>query len=283
MTKPLRTAVIPAGGNGTRLLPLTRAIPKEMIPLLDKPLIQYAVEEAVASGIEHIVFVTRGPAAAVESYFTLDSARDTHANLDSLRSLIESARFSFVSQPEPLGLGHAVLCAREFVGNEPFAVLLADIVIASDVPCLRQMLSAFQPGRSIVATQTIHGPAIGSYGVLDGLPDPADPRLFRCSGMVEKPSYFDAPSAHAIAGRYILSPGIFEILDHTPPGAAGEVQLTDALNTLAAEEEVFGFAFEGRRFHAGDKLGLFEATVALALLRPDLARPLRDLLKTLPL
>ena len=182
------------------------------------------------------------------------------------------ARISYVRQKEPLGLGHAVLCAKDLVGNEPFAVILPDDVIDAEVPCLKQMIDVFnERGGSVLATQTVEGPAIRAYGVLAGSQDPANPRIYNCTGMVEKPKFEDAPSKQAIIGRYVLTPRVFELLEKTTPGAGGEIQLTDGIKALLKEEKVFGYTFEGKRYDAGDKFGMLQATVEFALKRPDLA------------
>ncbi|HUX44072.1 MAG TPA: UTP--glucose-1-phosphate uridylyltransferase GalU [Terracidiphilus sp.] len=291
MNKPVRTAVIPAAGLGTRFLPATRVIPKEMLALVDKPILQYGVEEAVASGIEHIILVTSRGKSSMEDHFDvafeLDATLERRGKRDLLaisRSVSSLARISSVRQKEPLGLGHAVLCARELVGDEPFAVILPDDVIDAQVPCLKQMIDVFaQCGGSVMATQTVDGPAISAYGVLAGSPDPADPRIYNCTGMVEKPTLADAPSNQAIIGRYVLTPRIFDLLESTQAGAGGEIQLTDGIKALLEEEKVFGYTFEGKRFDAGDKFGMLQATIEFALKRDDLGPKLRAYLKSLPL
>jgi UTP--glucose-1-phosphate uridylyltransferase len=269
MRQEVRKVVFPAGGLGTRFLPATKVIPKEMLALVDKPIIQYGVEEAVASGIEHIIIVTGRGKGAMEDHFDhnfeLDHTLERRGKKDLLhvsRSVATLARVSYVRQREPLGLGHAVLCAKEMVGDEPFAVVLPDDVIDAETPCLKQMIDVFNDrGGSVIATQTVEGAAISAYGVLAGSPDPQDPRIYDCTGMVEKPKLEDAPSKQAIIGRYILTPRIFELLEQTTPGAGGEIQLTDGIKALLKEEKVFGFTFEGKRFDAGDKFGMLQATV----------------------
>jgi len=291
MNKPVRKAVFPAGGLGTRFLPATKVIPKEMLALVDKPIIQYGVEEAIASGIEHIIIVTGRGKGAMEDHFDhsfeLDATlerRGKHELLAVSRGVSALARISYVRQKEPLGLGHAVLCAKELVGNEPFAVILPDDVIEADVPCLKQMIEVFdEKGGSVLATQTIEGPGISAYGVLAGDQDPDNWRIYNCTGMVEKPKFEDAPSKQAIIGRYVLTPRVFKLLEETKPGAGGEIQLTDGIKALLKEEKVYGYTFEGKRFDAGDKFGMLQATVEFALNRDDLGPKFREYLKGLTL
>jgi UTP--glucose-1-phosphate uridylyltransferase len=291
MKTRVRKAVFPAGGLGTRFLPATKVIPKEMLALVDKPIIQYGVEEAIASGIEHIIIVTGRGKGTIEDHFDhsfeLDAMlelRGKHELLAVSQGVSSLARISYVRQKEPLGLGHAVLCAKDLVGDEPFAVILPDDVIDAETPCLKQMLAVFdEKGGAVLATQTVEGPEISAYGVLAGSQDPVNKRIFNCTGMVEKPKFADAPSKQAIIGRYVLTPRIFELLEKTRPGAGGEIQLTDGLKALLKEEKIFGYTFEGKRFDAGDKLGMLEATVEFALKRPDLGPQLRAYLKGLKL
>lgn len=291
MNKRVRKAVFPAGGLGTRFLPATKVIPKEMLALVDKPIIQYGVEEAVASGIEHIIIVTGRGKGSMEDHFDhsfeLDATlerRGKHQLLAVSRGVSALARISYVRQKEPLGLGHAVLCARDLVGDEPFAVILPDDVIASEVPCMKQIIDVFnQKGGSVLATMTIEGSAISAYGVLAGEQDPDNWRIYNCTGMVEKPKLEDAPSKQAIIGRYVLTPRVFELLEQTKPGAGGEIQLTDGIKALAKEQKVYGYTFEGKRFDAGDKLGMLQATVEFALGRSDLGPQFREYLKGLAL
>ena len=291
MNKRVRKAVFPAGGQGTRFLPATKVIPKEMLALVDKPIIQYGVEEAIASGIEHIIIVTGRGKSTMEDHFDTSYELDAtlerkgkHELLAISRGVSSLARISYVRQKEPLGLGHAVLCAKDLVGDEPFAVILPDDVIDAAVPCLKQMIDVFEEkGGSVLATQTIEGPAISAYGVLAGSQDPTNPRIYNCTGMVEKPRFEDAPSTQAIIGRYVLTPRIFALLEQTKPGAVGEIQLTDGILALVKEEKVFGYTFEGKRFDAGDKFGMLQATVEFALKRPDLGPRFREYLKGLKL
>jgi UTP--glucose-1-phosphate uridylyltransferase len=291
MSKKVRKAVFPAGGLGTRFLPATKVIPKEMLALVDKPILQYGVEEAIASGIEHIIIVTGRGKGAMEDHFDysfeLDAMlerRGKHELLAISRGVSAMARISYVRQKEPMGLGHAVLCAKDLVGDEPFAVLLPDDVIDAEVPCLKQMINVFnEQGGSVLATMSIDGPAIGAYGVLAGSRDVVDPRLYNCTGMVEKPRFEDAPSNQAIIGRYVLTSRIFELLAETTPGAGGEIQLTDGIRALLKEEKVFGYTFAGKRYDAGDKFGMLQATVEFALNRPEFGEKFRAYLKGLEL
>ncbi len=291
MSNRVRKAVFPAGGLGTRFLPATKVIPKEMLALVDKPIIQYGVEEAIASGIEHIIIVTGRGKGAMEDHFDfsfeLDATLERRGKTELLavsRGVASMARISYVRQKEPLGLGHAVLCAKDLVGDEPFAVILPDDVIDADVPCLKQMIDVFNERQgSVLATMTIEGPAISAYGVLAGAQDSANQRIYNCTGMVEKPKFEDAPSKQAIIGRYVLTPRVFELLEQTKPGAGGEIQLTDGILALVKEQKVFGYTFEGKRFDAGDKFGMLQATVEFALKRPEFADKFKEYLKGLAL
>jgi UTP--glucose-1-phosphate uridylyltransferase len=291
MDKRVRKAVFPAGGLGTRFLPATKVIPKEMLALVDKPIIQYGVEEAIASGIEHIIIVTGRGKGAMEDHFDysfeLDATLERRGKSELLavsRGVASMARISYVRQKEPLGLGHAVLCAKDLVGDEPFAVILPDDVIDAAVPCLKQMIHVFdEKGGSVLATQTVEGPGISAYGVLAGSPDPGNPRIYNCTGMVEKPKFEEAPSTQAIIGRYVLTPRVFALLEQTQPGAGSEIQLTDGIKALLKEEKVFGYTFEGKRFDAGDKFGMLQATVEFALKRPEFKEKFRTYLKGLAL
>ena len=291
MSQQIRKVVFPAAGLGTRFLPATKVVPKEMLAVVDKPIIQYGVEEALASGIEHIVIVTGRGKSAMEDHF--DFTPELDANLERRgkkellalsRGVANMARISFVRQKEPLGLGHAVLCAKDLVGDEPFAVILPDDVIDANPPCLKQMIGVFNERHgSVLATMTIEGPAISAYGVLAGSPDSANPQIYNCTGMVEKPKLEDSPSKQAIIGRYVLTPRIFALLEQTEPGAGGEIQLTDGIKALLKEEKVFGYTFEGKRYDAGDKFGMLQATVEFALKRPEFSEKFRAYLKSLPL
>ena len=283
----IRKAVIPAAGFGTRFLPATKATPKEMLPLVDKPLIQYGVEEAVAAGCTEIIIVTGRGKVSLEDHFdtsheleTALESRGKTALLDLVRSVSHLAKFSYTRQSAALGLGHAVLQAKELVGDEPFAVILPDDVVDAEVPCLKQMACAFeQTGSSILASEIVEGAAISAYGCLDCVQDPDDPRLLDVRNMVEKPKPEEAPSQHAIIGRYILTPRIFEMLEKVTPGSGGEIQLTDGIKALLEYEKVYGFTYQGTRYDAGDKLGFLKATVEFALKRKDLGPRFREWLK----
>jgi UTP--glucose-1-phosphate uridylyltransferase len=290
----LRKAVFPAAGLGTRFLPATKAQPKEMLPLVDKPIIQYGVEEAMASGCDQILIITGRGKQAIEDHFDvsyeLERMLEDRKKLELLkivRSISDMIHVAYVRQKEALGLGHAVLMARELVGNEPFAVLLADDVIDAKVPCLKQMVEVFdQTQCSVIATQIIEGKMISSYGVLDVKPVAGSrfgERLFEIKNMVEKPKPEDAPSNLAIIGRYILTPAIFDCLAKTPVGAGGELQLTDGMRLLLQKEKIYAYVYEGRRHDTGDKLGFLKATVEFALKREDLGKPFREFLKGLQL
>jgi UTP--glucose-1-phosphate uridylyltransferase len=286
----LRKAVFPAAGLGTRFLPATKSIPKEMLCLVDKPLIQYGVEEAVAAGCTEIIIVTGRDKGAMEDHFDSSpeleaalAAKNKQSLLDVVRSVSKLAKTVYTRQAEPLGLGHAVLMAKDIVGDEPFCVLLPDDIVDARVPCLKQMVEAFyETQSSILASEVIEGPAISAYGVLDCTPMPQNPRLLAVKGMVEKPKFEEAPSQNAIIGRYILTPRIFAMIESVKPGASGELQLTDAIKALLQHEKVYGFHYEGKRHDAGDKLGFLKATVEFALKRDDLGPPFREWLKNLP-
>jgi UTP--glucose-1-phosphate uridylyltransferase len=291
MTK-VRKAVFPAAGLGTRFLPATKAQPKEMLPLVDKPIIQYVVEEAVHSGIENIIIVTGRGKRAIEDHFDVSyelekmlESQGKHELVAIVRDISDMIHVSYVRQKEALGLGHAILMARELVGEEPFAVLLGDDVIHAATPCLRQMLEAYEshPG-SYVAIQEVPQETISSYGVIAGKPvsfEGGQNRLYLLDDVVEKPPAAEAPSNLAVIGRYILEPQIFEALAATQAGAGGEIQLTDGLRALLRERPIYGFKFEGRRYDTGDKLGFLAATVEYALRRDDLGPAFRQYLKSL--
>jgi UTP--glucose-1-phosphate uridylyltransferase len=298
----IRKAVLPVAGLGTRFLPATKAQPKEMLPIVDKPLVQYAVEEVAASGISLAIFVTGRGKDAIEDHFDVSfelehqlAGRGKESLREHIRSISGLLQMTYIRQKEALGLGHAILTARDLVGNEPFAVLLSDDVIDSRVPCIKQMVEVFERyGRSVVAIQRVPRNAVSSYGIIkrqlvqdQSWDAPArlvlGSRLYRIDDMVEKPEPRKAPSNLAIIGRYILTPAIFDELARTPRGAGGEIQLTDALRRLLSKEPIYGFLFEGKRYDAGDKLGFLEATVEMALKRPDLGKPFRQYLKTLKL
>jgi len=293
MTMRVRKAVFPAAGLGTRFLPATKAQPKEMLPLVDKPIIQYGVEEALASGCDQIIIITGRGKQAIEDHFDvsyeLEKMLEERKKTDLLqivRQISDMIHVFYVRQKEALGLGHAVLMARELVGNEPFAVLLADDVIDANPPCLKQMIDVFQETQcSVVAAQIIEGKAISAYGVLDMKPVPGrfGERLYEVRNMVEKPRPEEAPSNLAIIGRYILTPTVFETLSDVKSGAGGELQLTDGMRMLLKKEKMYAYVYEGKRYDTGDKLGFLKATVEYALKRDDLGQPLREYLKGLKL
>jgi UTP--glucose-1-phosphate uridylyltransferase len=288
----VRKAVFPAAGWGTRFLPATKAQPKEMLPLVDKPVIQYAVEEAVAAGIEQVIIVTSSQKRAIEDHFDksyeLEHLLEERGDIEMLRNIrhiSDLAQVAYVRQKEQLGLGHAVLMAKELVGHEPFAVILSDDVVVGDTPCIGQLVRAYERVHaSVVAVMEVPKDETSRYGVIatDG-PMPDDPHLHRVTGLVEKPNPASAPSNLAIIGRYVLTPKIFDKLEQTPKGAGGEIQLTDAINALMAEQEVYGYAFEGTRYDSGTTMGWLKASVELALQRPELASEFREYLKTVEL
>jgi len=292
MSMKVRKAVFPAAGLGTRFLPATKAQPKEMLPLVDKPVIQYGVEEAMAAGCDQIVMVTGRGKQAIEDHFDvsyeLEHMLESRGKTDLLaivRQISDMIHLSYVRQKEALGLGHAVLTARELVGNEPFAVLLADDVIDAEVPVLKQMMDVFNRTQSsVIALQKIDGRNISAYGVIAGKEVPSsNGKLWEVTDLVEKPKFEDAPSNLAVIGRYILTPRVFEILAQTPFGKGGELQLTDGLKALLKEEKLYGYVFDGKRHDTGDKLGFLKATVEFALKRPDLKDDFAKWLKELPL
>ena len=289
--KKIRKAIFPAAGLGTRFLPATKAQPKEMLPLVDKPIIQYVIEEAVASGLTSIIIVTGRGKNAIEDHFDVSyelerllQERGKTDLLEQVRSISNLINVSYVRQGETLGLGHAVLMARDLVGDEPFAVMLGDDIIDSPVPCMKQMIGVFERhGGPVIAVQQVTRAEISAYGVIDGTPEGESGRVYRIRDMVEKPRAEDAPSDLAIIGRYILTPDIFDALEKTPRDAGGEIQLTNGLRGLKEQRPLFGYRFEGIRHDAGNKLGLLKATVEFALKRPDLGGPFREYLKSLKL
>jgi UTP--glucose-1-phosphate uridylyltransferase len=294
MIPKVRKAVFPAAGLGTRFLPATKAQPKEMLPLVDKPLIQYGVEEALHSGIQNIFIVTGRGKSAIEDHFDVSfelehtlEANNKKDLLAVVRGISDMINVAYVRQKEALGLGHAVLRARELVGPEPFAAVLSDDVIEAPIPCLRQLLDIYEfYGAPVLALMEVEGDAISAYGVVDAEPVPhngANSRLFRIRNMVEKPKPADAPSNLAIIGRYVLTPEIFDALEQIEPGSGGEIQLTDGLKYLLRSRPIYGYKFEGRRYDAGDKLGFLKATVEFALNRYDLGAEFRGYLKALKL
>ena len=290
----IRKAVLPVAGLGTRFLPATKAQPKEMLPIVDKPLVQYAVEEVAASGISLAIFVTGRGKDAIEDHFDVSfelehqlAGRGKESLREHIRSISGLLQMTYIRQKEALGLGHAILTARDLISDEPFAVLLSDDVIDGRVPCIKQMADVFERyGRSVVAIQHVPRHAVSSYGIIKGYPvqdQGWEGRLYRIEDMVEKPEPRKAASDLAIIGRYILTSATFDELAATRRGAGGEIQLTDALRRLLAKEPIYGFLFEGKRYDAGNKLGFLEATVEMALKRPDLGKPFRRYLKTLKL
>ncbi len=290
----VRKAVFPAAGWGTRFLPATKAQPKEMLPLVDKPVIQYAVEEAVAAGIEQVIIVTSSQKRAIEDHFDLSfelehllEERGDIEMLRQIRHISDLAQVAYVRQKEQLGLGHAVLVAKELVGHEPFAVILSDDVVVGNRSCIGQLMHAYQQTHSsVVAVMEVPLEDTDRYGVIgvDGsVPALDHGRLQRVSRLVEKPGADEAPSNLAIIGRYILTPKIFEKLEQTPRGAGGEIQLTDAIEALMEEQHVYGYRFEGVRYDAGTTMGWLKASVELALQRPDLAHEFREYLRDLDL
>ena len=288
---PIRKAVFPAAGLGTRFLPATKAQPKEMLPLVDKPIIQYVIEEAVASGITSIIIVTGKGKNAIEDHFDVSKElerlleeRGQTDLLDQVRSISNLINVSYVRQGESLGLGHAVLMAKDLVANEPFAVMLGDDIIDSSVPCMKQMIDVFERhGGPVIAVQQVPKTEISAYGVIDGVPEGDEDRVYRIRDLVEKPKVAEAPSDLAIIGRYILTPDVFEELESTPRDQGGEIQLTNGMRQLSRKRSLFGYRFEGRRHDAGNKLGFLKATVEFALKRPDLGAPFREYLKSLTL
>jgi len=289
MPKKVRKAVFPAAGLGTRFLPATKASPKEMLPLVDKPLIQQVVEEAVASGIESIIIVTGRGKTAIEDHFDISfelerllEDRGKTELLKEMRAISEMARVSYVRQQEALGLGHAVLQAEDSVGDEPFAVMLSDDIIDSETPGLKQLLDVYEKyDAPVIGTMQVAGEAISRFGVL--AVDEVDDGVFKIKDMVEKPPFAEAPSDLAIIGRYVLTPDIFDEIKKTQPGAVGEIQITDAMRSLLKKRPFYAVRFEGTRHDAGDKLGFLIATVEYALKREDLAPEFTEYLKSLRL
>ncbi|MFL6468046.1 MAG: UTP--glucose-1-phosphate uridylyltransferase GalU [Pyrinomonadaceae bacterium] len=287
MNQKIRKAVFPAAGLGTRFLPATKASPKEMLPLVDKPLIQYSVEEAVASGIESVLIITGRDKAAIENHFDMSFELEQLLEkkgktdvLEQVRAISDIARISYTRQKQALGLGHAIYQAKDFVGNEPFAALLADDIVDAEKPALQQMIDVFEKYQApVIATMQVKGEAISRFGVIDA--DEVEPNVFRVKDMVEKPAFADAPSDLAIIGRYIFTEDIFAAIEKTEPGAGGEIQITDAMRILLKERPFYAVKLEGTRHDAGDKLGFLIATVEYALKREDLGGDFREYLKKL--
>lgn len=282
----VRKAIIPAAGLGTRFLPATKAMPKEMLPIVDKPTIQYIVEEAIESGIEDIIIVTGKGKRAIEDHF--DHSFELEQNLiekgkfdllDQVQKSSKMVDIHYIRQKEPKGLGHAVWCARKFIGNEPFAVLLGDDIVRAEKPCLKQMINQYERyNASILGVQTVNEDQVSRYGIVDG--KTIANRFYSVNGLVEKPKQEEAPSNLAIMGRYILSPRIFEILAEQEPGAGGEIQLTDAIAGLNRHEAVYAYDFEGIRYDVGEKMGFIQTTIELALQREDIRNELMDYLSS---
>ena len=289
MANKIRKAVFPAAGLGTRFLPATKASPKEMLPLVDKPLIQYSVEEAVAAGVESLLIITGRDKTAIENHFDIsfeleELLKDKNKDdlFDQVRAISDIARISYTRQKQALGLGHAIYQAKDFVGDEPFAALLADDVIDAERPALAQMIDVYEKfDATVIATMQVEGEAISRFGVIDA--DEVEPGVFRIKGMVEKPAFEEAPSDLAIVGRYIFTPDIFEAIEQTKPGAGGEIQITDAMVRLLEKRPFYAVRLEGTRHDAGDKLGFLIATVEYALKRDDLGDDFRKYLRSLEL
>jgi UTP--glucose-1-phosphate uridylyltransferase len=285
--KKVRKAIIPAAGLGTRFLPATKAMPKEMLPIVDKPTIQYIVEEAIASGIEDIIIVTGKGKRAIEDHF--DFAQELEQNLESKGKydLLDKVRYStnladihYIRQKEPKGLGHAVWCARNFIGDEPFAVLLGDDIVKSGTPCLRQLMDVHEETHSsVIGVQTVPDNETHRYGIVE--PSVQDGRRYQVENFVEKPAPGTAPSNLAIMGRYVLTPEIFMFLEHQETGAGGEIQLTDAIQKLNQIQRVFAYDFEGQRYDVGEKIGFVKTTIEFALENPELRNELLEYLESL--
>ncbi|MDA0240528.1 MAG: UTP--glucose-1-phosphate uridylyltransferase GalU [Proteobacteria bacterium] len=285
--KPVRKAVFPVAGQGTRFLPATKAMPKEMLPVVDRPLIQYAVDEARDAGIEEFIFVTGRAKSAIEDHFDrsseLERSLEERGKLDALASImdgvLEPGQISYTRQQQPLGLGHAVWCARNLVGDEPFAVLLADDLILAAPGCLKQMVETYNRiGGNVVAVEDVPREHTDRYGILDVSND--DGKIAEAKGLVEKPAPADAPSTLSIIGRYILQPEVFRELDRQEAGVGGEIQITDAIARTIGEVTFNGLRFDGRRFDCGNQLGFIEANIAFGLARDDISRELREVLKS---
>ncbi|MCA0150338.1 UTP--glucose-1-phosphate uridylyltransferase GalU [Rossellomorea vietnamensis] len=283
----VKKAIIPAAGLGTRFLPATKAQPKEMLPIVDKPTIQYIIEEAVNSGIEDILIVTGRGKRAIEDHFDKSleleemlAMKEKYDELEQIKQISNLADIHYIRQKEPKGLGHAIWCARKFIGDDPFAVLLGDDIVISEKPCLKQLIDEFEEKESsIIGVQEVPDEDVSKYGVID-VEDPTnDGPLFKVKGLVEKPKLEDAPSNMAIMGRYVLTPDVLEILGNQEPGQGNEIQLTDALQKLNEQQNVYGYSFDGKRYDIGNKYGFVQATVEFALMRDDLKGPLKDWLK----
>ena len=288
MENKIRKAIIPAAGLGTRFLPATKAQPKEMLPIVDKPTLQYIIEECVASGIEEILIITGRNKKSIEDHF--DRSVELEMELEKsgkeemlkmVREISDMVNIHFIRQKEPRGLGHAILCAKTFVGNEPFAVLLGDDVVYNDnKPCLKQLIDCYEEYKtSVLGVQTVEPQDVNKYGIVGGLH--IEDRVYKVKNLIEKPAVEEAPSNVAILGRYIITPKIFEILENTKPGKGNEIQLTDALLELIKHEAMYAYNFEGRRYDVGDKLGFLQATVEYALRKEELRDGFIEYLKTI--
>ena len=272
----VRKAIIPAAGLGTRFLPATKAQAKEMLPIVDKPTLQYIIEEAIASGIEEILIVTGRNKKSIEDHFDRSVELELELEqkgkkemLDMVKEISNMVNIHYIRQKEPKGLGHAVHCAKSFIGNEPFGVMLGDDIVDAEVPCLKQMIDVYDEYKTtVLGVQEVDRENVDKYGILDV--KHIEDRVYKVKDMVEKPSVEEAPSNIAILGRYIITPEIFNILEEQAPGKGGEIQLTDALQTLATKEAIYAYNFEGRRYDVGDKLGFLQSTVDFALKRPEL-------------
>ncbi|MBM7618387.1 UTP--glucose-1-phosphate uridylyltransferase [Bacillus tianshenii] len=286
----VKKAIIPAAGLGTRFLPATKAQPKEMLPIVDRPTIQYIIEEAIQSGIEEILIVTGRGKRAIEDHFDRSLeleetliAKEKYEQLEEIKMISEMADIHYIRQKEPKGLGHAIWCARKFIGNEPFAVMLGDdIVVSKDEPCLKQLINEFEMNNSsVIGVQEVPDSDLSSYGVIDYDKNESGKDLFKVNALVEKPPLEEAPSNLAIMGRYVLTPEIINILETIEPGRGNEIQLTDALQELTNIQDVYGYHFKGRRYDIGNKFGFIQAQVEFALMRDDLRDPVSKLLKDL--
>ena len=285
MKQTVRKAIIPAAGLGTRFLPATKSQPKEMLPIVDKPTLQYIIEEAIDSGIEEILIVTGRSKKSIEDHF--DRSIELELELEQkgkkemlkmVQDISNMVNIHYIRQKEPKGLGHAIHCAKSFIGNEPFAVMLGDDIVDSETPCLKQLINAYDEYKTtILGVQDVETENVNKYGILDV--KHIEDRVYKVKDMIEKPSIEEAPSNIAILGRYIITPEIFNILENQEPGKGGEIQLTDALQTLSKKEAIYAYNFEGRRYDVGDKLGFLEATVDFALKRPELRDEFMEFLK----
>jgi UTP--glucose-1-phosphate uridylyltransferase len=281
----VRKAIIPAAGLGTRFLPATKAQPKEMLPIVDKPTLQYIIEEAINSGIEEILIITGRNKKSIEDHFDKSvelelelEAKGKMEMLKEVRKISEMANIHYIRQKEPKGLGHAIHCAKSFIGNEPFAVLLGDDIVYAEKPCLKQMIEVYDEYKTtILGVQEVPAGEVDKYGIISGMK--IEDRVYKVKGLVEKPKVDEAPSNIAILGRYIINPAIFDILEHTAPGKGGEIQLTDALKELATVEAMYAYNFKGKRYDVGDKTGFLKATVEYALRRDNLKEGFMEYIK----